>query len=36
LVLTFPDGWLQERPLTRMDFEEDEPVVARLGYEVVL
>jgi exopolyphosphatase/guanosine-5'-triphosphate,3'-diphosphate pyrophosphatase len=36
LVLTFPDGWLQERPLTRMDFEEDESVVARLGYEVDL
>jgi exopolyphosphatase/guanosine-5'-triphosphate,3'-diphosphate pyrophosphatase len=36
LVLTFPDGWLQERPLTRMDFEEDESVVARLGYKIVV
>jgi len=36
LAITFPDGWLQERPLTRMDFEEDEPILARLGYEIQL
>jgi len=34
LSLTFPDGWLDERPLTRMDFEEDAVMLERLGYVV--
>ena len=34
LTLTFPDGWLADRPLTRMDLEEDATVLGRLGYTI--
>ena len=34
LKLVFPDGWLEERPLTRMDFEEDASGIEKLGYSV--
>ena len=34
LSLVFPDGWLAERPLTRMDLEEDSHVLERLGYTI--
>jgi exopolyphosphatase/guanosine-5'-triphosphate,3'-diphosphate pyrophosphatase len=36
LSLVFPAGWLQDRPLTRTDIEEDATILERLGYEIHL
>ena len=36
LTLNFPDGWLDDRPLTRMDLEDDANVLERLGYSIEL
>ena len=36
LTLMFPGDWLADRPLTRMDLEDDAAVLDRLGYTIKL
>ena len=32
ITLSFPDNWLDERPLSRVDLEEDAALLKSLGY----
>ncbi len=34
IMLSFPDNWLEERPLSRADLEEDATMLRTLGYTV--
>ncbi len=36
MFLTFPDGWLEEHPLTSADFEQETGYLARAGYSLTV
>ncbi len=36
LELVFPDGWLDEHPLTRLDLDQESTWLASVGYELVV